>query len=138
MASGLTIVEGIAVIDHSDVNIRGEAYSVLIFVDGATTFVTALSPSTNASHEMVQCLTEWMDTFDCAPQPLCADMSFQSTELQDFSEDLILTCSQTGPCTLWPNRAEAAVRVFKATLFLIFALKSDPPLNLGKLLSENS
>ena len=58
-------VGDIVVIDHAGVNIRGETYSILITVDGANAFVTAFTPRTQQSHETVQCLTEWMDTFHC-------------------------------------------------------------------------
>ena len=77
---------------------RSETYTVLIVVDGATTFVTVL---------------EWVDTFHCTPQNICADMAFQSTEVQDSFRRFGIF---TGDYTPWPNRAEAAVRVFKATL----------------------
>ena len=59
--------EDVVFIGHADVNIRGETYYVLIVVDGATTFVTAFGPRTKASHETVQCLTEWMVTCHCTP-----------------------------------------------------------------------
>ena len=55
----------IVFIDHADAKIRGETYSDLIVVDGATTFVTAFAPSSKDSHQTVQCPTEWMDTFHC-------------------------------------------------------------------------
>ena len=59
-------------------------FYVLIVVDGATTFVTAFAPSTKASHETIQCLIEWMDTFHCTPKTLCADMAVQLFELHEF------------------------------------------------------
>ena len=52
----------IVCIDHADVKIRGETYTVFMIVDGATTFVTAFASRTKDSHETVQCLMEWMDT----------------------------------------------------------------------------
>ena len=79
-------------------------------------FVIALAPRTKESHETIQCLTEWMDTCHCTPKILCADMAFQSTELHDLFRRFEITPFLTGPCTPWPNRAEAAVRVSKATL----------------------
>ena len=60
----------IVFVDHADVNIRGETYSVLIVVDGATTFVTTFAPSPKASHDTIQCLTEWVDTFHCTPEDI--------------------------------------------------------------------
>ena len=74
----------IVFIDHADVKIRSETYTVFIVVDGATTSVTAFAPRTKESYETVQCLMEWMDTFHCTPQSICADMAFQSTDVQDF------------------------------------------------------
>ncbi len=60
---------------------------------------------------------ERMDTFHCTPMHLCADMALQSTELQylfrrfDIKPDIAI-----GPDTPRPKRAEATVRVVKATL----------------------
>ncbi len=71
-------------IDHADVKIRSETYTVFIIVDGATTFVTAFAPRTQDSHDTVQCLIEWMDTFHCTPLSVCADLAFQSSEVQDL------------------------------------------------------
>ena len=66
-------------VDHADMQIRSETYTVFIVVDGATTFVTAFAPRTKGSHETVQCLMEWMDTFHCSLQSICVDRAFQST-----------------------------------------------------------
>ena len=74
----------IVFIDHADVKIRSETYTVLIVVDGATTFVTAFAPITKYSNEAVQCLMACMDTFHCTPQSVCADMDFQSIEIPYF------------------------------------------------------
>ena len=100
-------------IDHADVKLRSETYTVFIIVDGATTFVTAFAPRTKYSHATVQCLMEWMVTFHCTPLSACADMAFQSTEVQEFfSSSQHQTFFSTGPYTPRPNRAEAVVRVF--------------------------
>ena len=74
----------IVFIDYADVTIRSETYTKSIVFDGATTFVTAFAPRAKDSHETVQCLMEFMDTFHCTPHSICADMAFQSTEVQDF------------------------------------------------------
>ena len=41
-------------------------------------------PRTQESHDTVQCLMEWMDTFHCTPLSVCADMAFQSSEVPDL------------------------------------------------------
>ena len=43
-------------------------------------------------------------------------MAFQSSEVQSLFHSLNIKHFSTGPYTPWPNRAEAAVRVFKETL----------------------
>ena len=58
----------IVFLDNADVKIRSETYTVLIVVDGATSFVAAFAPRTKDSHETAQCLMEWMDTVHCTPQ----------------------------------------------------------------------
>ena len=69
----------------------GVKHIVFIIVDGATTFVTAFAPRAKYSHEAVQCLMECMDTFHCTPLSVCADMAFQSAEVQDFFRRLNIT-----------------------------------------------
>ena len=100
---------------------------MFIIVDGATTFVTAFAPRTKDSHDTVQCLMEWMDTFHCTPLSVCADMAFQSSEVQDLFRRLNIRPFSTGPYTPWPNRAEAAVRVFKETLHDLCSQISSAP-----------
>ena len=75
----------IVFIDHADVQIRSETYTVFIIADGASTFVTTFALRTKDSHDTVQCLMECMGTFHCTPQSICADMAFQSTEVQYFA-----------------------------------------------------
>ena len=106
----------IVCIDHADVKIQSETYTVFIVVDGSTTFVTAFAPRTKDSHETVQCLMALMDSFHCTPQSICADMALQSTEVQDVFRRFGIKHIPTAPYTPWPNRAETPVRVFKATL----------------------
>ena len=53
-------------------------------------------------------------------------MAFQSTEVQDFFRRFGIKPFSTGPYTPWPNRAEAAVRVFKATLHDLCAQIGTP------------
>jgi len=57
-----------------------------------------------------------MDTFHRTPQSICDEMAFQSTAVQDLFRRFGSKPFFTGPYTPWPIRAEAAVRVFKATL----------------------
>ena len=45
--------------DHGHVKTRSEAYTVLIVVYGATTFVTAFAPRMKDNHETIQCLYGW-------------------------------------------------------------------------------
>ena len=54
--------------------------------------------------------------FHCTPLSAFADMAFLSSEAQDLCRRLNIQPLSTAPYTPWPNRAEAAVRVFKETL----------------------
>ena len=74
-----------------------KTYTVFIIVDGATTFVTAFAPRTKDRHDTVQCLMEWMDTFHCTPLSVCADMAFQSNEVQYLFRRLNIRPFSTGP-----------------------------------------
>ena len=53
----------------------------------------------------------------CTPISVCAAMAFQSSEVQDLFRRLNIKPFSTGPYIPWPNRAEAAVHVFKETLY---------------------
>ena len=64
----------------------------------------------------VKCLMDWMDTYHCTTHIICADVDFQSTEVQDFFRHFGIKPFSTSPYTPWPNRAEASVRVLNATL----------------------
>ncbi len=70
---------------------------------------------------------EWMDTFHCTLQSICSDMDFQSTEVQDLFRRFGIKLFSTGPYTPWPSRAEAAVRVFEATLHDLCAQSGTLP-----------
>ena len=108
-------VGDIVFIDDAYVKIRSATYTVFIIVDGTTTFVTAFAPRTKDSRETIQCLMEWMGTFHCAPLSVCADMVFSPLKFE-ISSVVSTSIISTGPYTPWPNRAEAAVRVFRETL----------------------
>ena len=65
------------------------------------------------NHETVQCLIEWMDTCHRAPKRyvfIWFSNQLSCNILTRFDIKLV----STGPYTPWPNRAEAAVRVFEA------------------------
>ena len=115
----------IVVIDHADVQIRSETYTVLIVADGATTFVITCAPRTKDSHETAQCLMEWMDRFHCIPNKLTADMAYQSTELHYFFRRFDIKPLSTG---LIHHGLTVQRQLFEFCLrprFMIFVHKSE-------------
>ena len=66
-----------------------------------------------------------METYQCTPKTICADMAFTTDKFASFYRHHGIRPLPTGPGTPWPNRAEAAVRLFKLYL-------SDSLVEVGK------
>jgi hypothetical protein len=120
-------------IDHADVKISGKVYVVLIVVDAATSFISAYAQNNKDSEHTIENLREWMETFQCVPKALCAHMAFTGHEFSTFYKIYnikpLMTGIVTGSATPWPNRAEAAVRLFKRHLDNFLAeVDKDPEL----------
>ncbi len=73
-------------------------------------------------------LREWFDNFQCVPKSMVADMAFANGDMERFYAYWGIRFLATGPRTPWPNRAEAAVRLFKRTFHLLATAKMDPTL----------
>ena len=74
-------------------------------------------------------LQEHFETYQLNPKYIVADQAFMSTEMEDnYSRHNIRPISP-GPGTPWPNRAEAAIRMFeKQVSLMLISSKGDPSL----------
>ena len=113
--------------DHCEVSVLGINYYVLIILDGATHLVWA-APQKDLGEELTQeSIREWIDNFQCVPKAAVADMAFHTKSFERFYRFHGIKPLATGPRTPWPNRAESAVRLFKAQFSkLAEAVKKEP------------
>ena len=105
-------------VDHCEVEFQGSHHVVLMVLDGATNLLWACPQRSKSNEETTDILREWMDNFQCVPRCLVSDMGFVSTMMDKFYRHWGIHHLATGPRTPWPNRAEAAVRLFKRTFYL--------------------
>merc|ERR1712197_293527 len=103
-------------LDHAEVNLFGATYHVLLIVDAASSFLAAYAQLSLDAGETIDQFREWMETYHCAPTAVCADMAFATKPFADFFRHHGIRPLLTGPGTPWPNRAEAAVRLFNLYL----------------------
>ena len=75
----------------------------------------------------LQAFREWMDNFQCCPKTLVPDGAFQHPDFQEFYRYHGIKPIATGPRTLWPKRAEKAVRLFKRQLALMTKYLAEEP-----------
>ena len=105
-----------AFLDHAEVKILRTKYIVLLIVDAATSLLAAYPQKTTSADETLDNFREWMETYQCTPKTICADMAFTADKFASFYRHHGIRPLPTGPGTPWPNRAEAAVRLLKLYL----------------------
>ena len=58
-------------------------------------------------------LLEYFETYQLNPKYTVADQFFMGIEMEDYYSRHNIRPVSLGPGTPWPNRAEAAIRMFK-------------------------
>ena len=97
--------------------IGDKTFGFSFVLDGATSQFTAYPCKSTSPSEVIFKLHERMDTFQINPNPICADMAFHHPhDMQAFYRMHKVKRLSTGPHTLWANRAEMGVRLFKKFL----------------------
>ena len=116
-------------VDHTDVKIDGKTYVVFVIIDATTNFLWAYPQKSKTNEETIETIREWLETFQCSPKSLCADMAFGAPEFEAFFKEQKIRPLLTGPATPWAARAEAANRLFKQYLAAFLAeIDKDPRL----------
>ena len=100
-------------VDHVDLSIDGRLYVVLVVVDAASNLIWA-GPQKNKEHPetiaaMDECFFEWK----IRPYAICGDNYFHEDKFKQYYAYWGIKPIALGPNTPWPNRAEAAVKLFK-------------------------
>ena len=72
-------------------------------------------------------LQEYFETYQLNPKYIVADQAFMGIEMEEYYSRQNIRPISLGPGTPWPNRAEAAIRMFKRQVFMMLtSLKDDP------------
>ena len=100
-------------IDHGEIEIEDKKYLFLICLDAASTLVTAYPYTGETDKEAMEALREFFHHNYVVPKNICADHKFMGPTWETFYNDHNINPIALGPKTPWPNRAEAAVRLYK-------------------------
>eukprot|EP00435_Cladocopium_sp_Y103_P040166 s2649_g10.t2 len=115
-------------IDHGEVPINASSkLQFLLLFDGATSLTTAYVVQNRSDATTISLLLEYFETYQLNPKYIVADQAFMGSEMEDYYNRHNIRPISLGPGTPWPNRAEAAIRLFKKQVNLMLAsLKEDP------------
>ena len=115
-------------IDHGEVPINPQSkLQFLLMYDGATSLTTAFVVQNRSDTVTISHLQEYFETYQLNPKYIVADQAFMGTEMESYYSRHNIRPISLGPGTPWPNRAEAAIRMFKKQVSLmLISLKDDP------------
>ena len=114
-------------IDHGEVREGEQTYLFFLILDGATNLVTAFVQKTATDAETQENFREHMHQLQFRPKAVVGDQAFHTPSWETFYRTRGIKPVSIGPGTPWPNRAEAAVRLFKHQVKLMFAeIKTNP------------
>ena len=118
-------------IDHGEVPLSANRkLQFLLIFDGATSLTTSYVVQTTSDAETIKFLVEYFETYQLNPKYTVADQAFMREELESYYNRQGIRPIALGPGTPWPNRAEAAVRMFKKQVnLMIQAVREDPILS---------
>ena len=118
-------------IDHAEVQLN-ERFKImfLIIYDGATQLMTSFPCETKSEDETTGYLMDYFDLYQLNPKYIVGDQGFSGQNLEAFYNRKGIRFISLGPQTPWPNRAEAAVRLFKEQVKLTLdGVRADPLCN---------
>ena len=115
-------------IDHGEAPVSPTSKLVfLLMYDGATPLTTAYPVESKGDKETVSCLLDCFESYQLMPKYIVADMAFMGQEMESFYNGKNINPIALGPSTLWPNRAEAGVRLLKQQVKLMLKTIGDTP-----------
>ena len=126
-------------VDHAEIPLDNKyKLMFLIIFDGATQLMTSFPCEKTSDGETIDLLLDYFDLYQLSPKYIVGDQGFSGTELEAFYNRKGIRFIALGPQTPWPNRAEAAVRLFKQQVRLTLdGVRADPkcnPFTFGMLL----
>ena len=117
-------------IDHGEVTVsQTSKLTFLMIYDGATSLTTSYVVQTKSDRETINCLMEYFETYQLTPKYIVGDQAFMGLEMESFYNRMNIRPISLGPGTgtPWPNRAEAAVRMYKKQVTLTLKTIAEDP-----------
>ena len=111
--------------DHCVIDHNGNKYLVLLILDGATNLLWANVQAAETASETISNMRSWIEENNCMPKGIVADEKFHTSSFTEFYRFHGIIPYPLGPRTPWPNRAETAVRLFKAQWRIISRLVGE-------------
>ena len=118
-------------IDHAEVPLN-DRFKILFLIiyDGANQLMTSFPCETKSEDETIGYLMDYFDLYQLNPKYIVGDQGFSGQTLEAFYNRKGIRFISLGPQTPWPNRAEAAVRLFKEQVKLTLdGVRADPLCN---------
>ena len=100
-------------VDHVDITIDEYTYCVLIVLDAASNLIWAGCQKSKLHEETMRCMRVNWDEWNVRPKAIVADNYFMEPDFKKWYSYNGIKPIELGANTPWPNRAEAAVKLFK-------------------------
>jgi len=100
-------------VDHVDISIDNMLYCILICIDAASNLIWAGAQSNKEHSETRAAMQRCFDEWHLKPRAICGDSYFMESDFKEWYAFHGIKPIELGPHTPWPNRAEAAVKLFK-------------------------
>jgi len=125
------ILRDLTFIDHAEIPLDNKCKLMfLIIYDGATQLMTSFPCEKKTENATAALLMDYFDLDQLSPKYIVGDQGFSGLELEAFYNRKGIRFIALGPQTPWPNRAEAAVRLFKQQVRLnVDGVRADPLCN---------
>ena len=113
-------------IDHGEVTVSTTSkLTFLMIYDGASSLTTSYVVQTKSDRETIDCLMEYFETYQLTPKYIVGDQAFMGLEMESFYNRMNVRPISLG--IPWPNRSEAAVRMYKKQVTLMLKTIAEDP-----------
>ena len=108
-------------------SILNQNFSSYFYMMVQPSLTTAFVVQNRSDTVTISHLQEYFGTYQLNPKYIVADQAFMGIEMEGYYNRHNIRPISLGPGTPWPNRAEAAIRMFKKQVSLtLISLKDDP------------
>ena len=100
-------------VDHVDISVDEHVYCVLVVLDAASNLIWAGAQNSKLHTESMRVMQTNWDEWNVRPKAVVGDNYFMEPDFRKWYDYHGIKPIELGANTPWPNRAEAAVKLFK-------------------------